>query len=79
MSLMARDAEQFTHLGMQKSAPGAVGLHPSSIDDKLRNGPLTDLAQHFVGGSRSVFNIDIGVGDCVLFKEALGFPAVPAP
>ena len=64
---------------MEKALPRAVRLDPFSIEDELRDGPLTNMPDDFLGSARSVLNVDFGVGNLVPFKEPFGFAAIAAP
>jgi len=73
------DAEAIGHFLIEEAATGAVGLHPFAIDDELRDGALADVAKDLFGGAGCFFDVNFGVGNAVLFEEALGFAAVAAP
>ena len=57
----------------------AVRLDPFTVDDELGDGALAYLADDLFGGARAGLDIDLGIGDQVLFKEAFGFAAIAAP
>ncbi len=58
---------------------GAIGLEPLSIDDKLRNGSLAHMADHFFGCAGGLFDVDLGVLQGMFVEVLLGGAAVPAP
>ena len=64
-NLTFRDAEQFAHLCVEKSFANAIGLHPLTVDHKLRNAAFAGIANHVIGGARRGLNIDLPVGDFV--------------
>jgi len=74
-----RDAQSLRHFVVEKSLPGPVGLHPLSIDDKLRDRALARVADHFLRGPRGSLDVDLFEGDVVLGEKALGLAAVRAP
>jgi len=71
--------EKLGHFLVEKALARAVRLDPFAVDDELGNGPLADLPDDLVGGARVGLNIDLGIGDQVLFQEAFGFAAIAAP
>jgi hypothetical protein len=75
----AVDAKKFRHFLVEKAMACAVGLNPFAIEDELRTGPLAHLPDHFLRGSGAGLDIDFGISDLVLFKEAFGFAAIAAP
>ena len=58
---------------------GFVGLDPLAVEDELRDAALAGLGDHLVGGAWGGFDVDLGVGNRVSRKKALGFAAVAAP
>jgi hypothetical protein len=73
------NAKQLTHLLVQESLSGAVGLHPFSVYYELRDGALAGVLDDFFGCARGGFYVDLAVGDIVLGQEALGFSTVATP
>jgi hypothetical protein len=71
--------EKLGHFLVQKALSGAVRLNPLPIDDKLWNRPLTNVANHFVGRLRVGLDIDLSVGNAVLFQKSLSLAAIAAP
>ena len=55
---MVLDAQTLGHFFVQETFAGTVGLHPFAVNDKLRDGTLARLPDHFLGGS-GVFSISI--------------------
>ena len=74
-----RYTQQFGHFLMQKSYSRFIGLYPFAIYDKLRDGALADMGDHFLGGACRVFNVDFRVGKIVFFQKAFGLAAVATP
>lgn len=64
---------------MEKSAAWTVRLYPFAIDDELRNGPLAYLSDNFLRGAGVGLDINLGIGNLVLFKEPFSFAAIAAP
>ena len=79
MELVQFHAQALGHGVVKKAFAGRVGLHPFAIDDELRDGSLSGMANDFVGGSGSLLNVNFAVRDFVAIEEALGFAAVRAP
>ena len=73
------DAEEFAHFLVEEAFAGAVGLDPGAVDDELRDGALSGVADDFGGGAGDGLDIDLLVGDLVLIEEALGDTAVGTP
>jgi hypothetical protein len=73
------DAKKFCHFLVEKAMTRAVGLNPFAIEDELRDGPLAHLSDNFLRGSGVGLDIDLGISDLVLFKEAFSFAAIAAP
>ena len=72
-------AEALRHLRVLEAFTGDIGLHPFTIDHKLRNGPLAGVLDHLFRGAWYLFNIDLTVSDLVLVEPPFCFPAVAAP
>ena len=64
---------------MQKPNAGAIRLHPFTVDNELRDGALSGLAQQFLGSTWGVFNVNLCMWDVVLGEEALCLATVTAP
>ena len=45
----------------------------------MQVGSLKKLPDDFVGGAGAALDIDLRIGDLVLFKEPFGFAAIAAP
>src|SRR5258707_1663886 len=73
------DSQSLRHLIVEEALPGPVGLHPFSINRKLRDGPLAGTPDHFLRRSRGGFNVDLFVRNVVLSQKALGLATVRAP
>jgi len=58
---------------------GQVGLHPFSIDHKLRNGAFSGARHDFVRRAWRVLYIYFFVNNVVLRQEALGFATIRTP
>jgi len=71
-----RDAETPRHLFVEKSLARTIGLHPFSINDKLRDRPLAGLLKDFIGGAGRGLDINFAVGNFVLVEETLGLAAI---
>jgi hypothetical protein len=78
-SLGLIDAQALGHFVIQEAFAGAVGLDPFAVNHELRDGALTRLLDHFIGGSGRAFDIDFLERDTVLLQEAFGFAALRAP
>ncbi len=76
---VSRHTEERSHLVVQKSLPGLVGLHPLAIHHKLRNGTFAYIMQHVIGRTWSHFDVDLFERYTVPRKEALGFTTITAP
>ena len=76
---MLFDAQALGHFVVQEAFAGAVGLDPFAVDHELRDGALTCLLNHFIGGSGRAFDIDFLERDTVLLQKAFGFAALRAP
>jgi hypothetical protein len=72
-------SEKLGHFVVQKALAGTVRLDPLAVEDELRNGTFAYVADDLLGGAGNTLNINLGVGNLVLFKEAFGFPAIAAP
>jgi hypothetical protein len=72
-------AKQLCHFPILESFSGNVGLHPSAVNDELRNGPLAGALDHFFGSAGSLFNVDLMVGNVVLGEPPLCYMAIAAP
>ena len=79
IGLLFFNAQALGHFFVEEAFALAVGLDPFAVDHELRNGTLASALDHFVGGSRSAFDIDVLERDVMLLQEALGFAAVRAP
>ncbi len=75
----AVDAKKFRHFLVEEAMARAVGLNPFAIEDELGNGPFSHLPDHFLRSPGAGLDIDLGIGDLMLFKEAFGFAAIAAP
>lgn len=75
----ALDTETNGHLFIEEAASGTIGLHPFAINYKLRDRPLTGVAENFLGGAGRGLDVDFFVREIVLCQEALGFAAVRTP
>jgi len=75
----ASNPKKLAHLLMQEALAGTVRLYPLAVNDKLRDGSLADVADHFIGGAGAGLDIDLGVGDLVFLEELLGFATIAAP
>ncbi len=64
---------------MQEAFSWPIGLDPLSVQDKLWNRALTGVSDYLRRGARCGFDIDLGVGNCVLAEETLGLAAIAAP
>ena len=73
------DAEPLGHFFVKESFARRVGLYPFSIDHKLRDGTFSGALDDLFCGSRSGFDIDIGIGQLMLVEKALGYTAVGTP
>jgi hypothetical protein len=77
--LRRRDPKPPGHLVIEKSFPLPIGLHPFTIDDKLWNGSLAGLADHFVGSTGRRLYVNFEVGNLVFVEEPLGFATIGTP
>lgn len=77
-SLKFCNAKKFGHFVVKKAFARPIGLHPSAIDDKLRDGTLAGLTDDLLGSTRRGFDIHLFVGNVVLLQKALGHAAVRA-
>src|SRR5271163_1681351 len=73
------NAETFGHLFVKKPFFRGIGLKPLAVDYELRDGALPGPFNHLVGGSRSGFDVDVGIGKFVLVQKALGCPTIRTP
>ncbi len=73
------DAEQRAHLVVQEAAARAVRLDPFAVDYELRDRSLAYVPDQLIRGVGGGFNIDLGIGNLVLFEESFGFAAITAP
>jgi hypothetical protein len=64
---------------VEKALAWTVRLNPFAVNDELGDGPLAHLPDNFFGGARTGLDIDLGIGDQVLFEETFGFAAIAAP
>jgi hypothetical protein len=64
---------------VQEAFPWPIGLDPLSVQHELWNRALTGVSDYLRGGAWGGFDIDLGVGNCVLAEEALGLAAIAAP
>jgi 3-methyl-2-oxobutanoate hydroxymethyltransferase len=64
---------------VKKALSWFVRLDPLSIEDKLGDGTLTGVGDDLLCGAGRLFDIDLGIGNCVQVKKALGVAAVAAP
>ena len=72
-------AEQLSHLVVQKALAGLVGLNPLAVENELRNRALAGVGDNLLCSAWRRFDIDLGVGNCVLGQKALGFATIAAP
>jgi hypothetical protein len=72
-------AKEFGHFLVEKAMSCTVRLDPLAVEDELRNGPLSDMPDNFLRGAGAGLDINLGVGNLVLFKEPFGFAAIAAP
>jgi len=64
---------------MKEALSRFVRLDPLSIEDKLRDCTLTRIGDYLLCGAGCFFDIDFGVGNCMLVEEALRLAAIAAP
>ena len=64
---------------MKKALSWFVRLDPLSIEDKLRDRALPGVSNNLVGGTGRFFDIDLGVGNCMLVEKTLRLAAIAAP
>jgi hypothetical protein len=76
---MPNQAQPLAHLLVEKAAAGMVGLDPFAVDDELRDSALAYVPDQFGGGFGRGFDVNLGVGEVVLFEEALRLAAIAAP
>ena len=72
-------AKQLCHFPISEAFSGNVGLHPSAINDELRNRTLAGALDHFLCGPGCLFNVDLMVGNVVLGEPAFCDMAIAAP
>ena len=72
-------AEELGHFLVEKAFAYAVGLDPFSVEDELRDSPFAHMPDNFLCRPGAGFDIDLGIGDLVLFKETFSFAAIAAP
>src|SRR5580658_5399296 len=75
-ALVVLHAQPLRHLRVEKALARTVGLHPLTVDHKLRNGLLTSAFHDFLDRARRGRDIDLFVGNVVLGQKALGFTAI---
>jgi hypothetical protein len=73
------ELEELGHLAVEEALAWPVGLDPFAVDDELWDGSLAYVLDYFVSGPGAGLDIDLGVGNAVLFKEAFCFAAIAAP
>src|SRR5258708_2282152 len=73
------DPQPLRHLFVEEAFARTVGLHPFSINHKLRDGALASPFHDFIGSSRSGLDVDVGVWKLVPVEEPLRLPAVGTP
>jgi hypothetical protein len=66
------DSKPLGHFVVQEPFARTIGLDPFSIDDKLRDGTLASLLDHFLGGAGGAFDVDFRERKIVLIEEAPG-------
>jgi len=74
--LASLDAQAFGHFFVEESLARMIMLYPFAIDNKLRNGALAGVADHFFGGSGGEFDIDLVIGDVMLGQKTFGFTTI---
>src|SRR5579864_1877878 len=60
------DAQALGHFFVQEAFAGAIGLDPLPVNHELRNGAFAGPLDHFIGGSRSSFDINFLERDFIL-------------
>jgi hypothetical protein len=72
-------SKQRAHLVVQEAAARTVRLDPFAVDYELRDRSFAYVPDQLVRGVGGGFNIDLGIGNLVLFKEPFGFATIAAP
>lgn len=77
--LSGMQLEELGHFLMKEASSRMIGLDPFAVHDKLRDRSFAYVTDNFVCRPRVGLDIDLGIRDMVLFKEALGLTAIAAP
>jgi 3-methyl-2-oxobutanoate hydroxymethyltransferase len=64
---------------VKKALSWLIRLDPLAIEDKLWDRALTRVGNDQLCGAGGLFDIDLGVGNCVLVEKALRLAAIAAP
>jgi hypothetical protein len=72
-------AEEIGHLPVKETMACTVRLNPFAVDDELRDGPFAYLPDDFLCRPRASLDINLCIGNLVLFKEPFSFAAIAAP